>query len=371
MTQDWQSAVDSSLVKRLMRPLVQPGAIGSQLGDSILARTEQMTSHLPLLVQFAQRQAGVFQPEQIPIVYAQPSSSVQVVHSPVETASETVTKPLTIVQATLISNSTLNDYTSNSTNLSIGESKREYLNDYTSNATNLSIRESRQEYSNNYTSNATNLSVGELRREPEFLMQAGSTDAIASPNPPRSSNLSSQNPAIVYAQQISNELQLDRPNQILTVHPQILGNPILQSHPEFRDLERKLLPQVIPTRPNKSDPPASTSPPIITVRTGTEAAPPAATWQTRNLNETATTLPIVFAQPNLATPAASEPSARNPPERSQFSEFTSSFPPVTDTFPPPPSPPPINLDTLTTQVERKILRRLVVESERRGQTRWR
>ncbi|MCU0551549.1 MAG: hypothetical protein MUC48_19575 [Leptolyngbya sp. Prado105] len=364
--QAWQSAVDSNLVKRLMRPLVQPGAIGSQLGDSILARTEQMTSHLPLLVQFAQRQAGIFQPEQIPIVYAQPSSSVQVVHSQIETASE----PLTIVQATLVSNSTLNDYTSNTTNLSIGESRQEYLSNDTSNATNLRIRESRQENLNNYTSNATNLKAGELRREPEFLMQAGSTDAIASSSPPRSSSLSSQNLAIVYAQNISKPFQSDLPNQMLTVHPRILGNPKLQSHPELRDSGQKPLPQVTPTRPKKSDPPASTSPPILTIRTGTEAAPPATPWQTRNLNETATTLPIVFAQPNLATPlATSEPSSRTPPELAQFSEFTSSFPPVTDTSPPP--APPINLDILTTQVERKILRRLVVESERRGQTRWR
>ncbi|MBD1823549.1 hypothetical protein H6F51_13760 [Cyanobacteria bacterium FACHB-DQ100] len=364
--QAWQSAVDSSLVRRLMRPLVQPGAIGSQLGDSILARTERMTNHLPLLVQFAERQAGVFQPEQIPIVYAQPSSSVQVVHSHIETASE----PLTIVQAALISNSTLNDYTSNAMNLSIEDSKQEHLNNYTSNATNLSIRESRQEPLNNYTSNATNLSVGELRREPEFLLRTESADAIASPSPPRSPSLSSQTPPIVYAQNISKPFQSDRPNPIPTVHPQILGTPTLQSPPELRDLGQKPLPQVTPTRPKTSDPPASTSPPIITVRTGTEAAPPAATWQTRtHLNETATTLPIVFAQPNLATPSP-QSSSRTPPELAQFSEFPSS-PSLTDTFSSPPPPPPINLDTLTTQVERKILRRLVVESERRGQTRWR
>lgn len=347
--QDWQSAVDSSFVRRLMRPLVQPGAIGSQLGDSILARTEQMTNHLPLLVQFAERQVGVFQPEQIPIVYAQPSRSVESVEV-VPSHTQTTTEPLTIVQATLIANSTLNDYASS--------------------PTNLSIKELRQEHFNHSTSNSTSLSVGELRREPEFLQQAGSADVIASPSPPRSSNLSSQNPSIVYAQKITNEFQTNLSNQTLTVRPLALGSPKSQSPPKLSDSQSKPLPQVTPTNSKKTNPPALASPPTITIRTGTEAAPPAATWQTRtHLNETATTIPIVFAQTNPASPSP-QPSSRTPPELPQFSEFPSTVsPPLTDTFSAP--PPPINLDTLTTQVERKLLRRLVVESERRGQTRWR
>lgn len=363
-----------------MRPLVQPGAIDSQLGNSILARTEQMTNHLPLLVQFAQRQVGVFQPEQIPIVYAQPSSSVEVVQSHTETILKTTTEPLTIVQATLISNSTLNSDTSHLT----------ALNNATSHSTNLRLR---QENFSHYTSNSTNLSAGELRREPEGLQQAGSADAIASPSPsrssdlssqnpsivyaqtgsntffspPQSSNLSLQNPPIVYAQTSSNAFQRDRSSQTLMVRPLRLGT---LKPSELRDLQGKSLPQVTPTAPNKSDPSTSTSPPIITVRTGTETVSPGATWQPRiHLNETATTIPIVFAQPNPATPS-SQLSSRTPPELSQFSEFASSVSaPLTDTFSAP--PPPINLDTLTTQIERKLLRRLVVESERRGQTRWR
>jgi hypothetical protein len=364
-TQDWQAAVDSSLVRRLMRPLVQPGAIESQIGDSILARTERMTNHLPLLVQFAQRQVGIFQPEQIPIVYAQPSSSIQVVQA----YPKTTTEPLTIVQATLISNSTLNDSSSNLTT----------LNDSISNSTNLNVREVRQEHFNHYTT-STNVRIGEVRQESEFLPQKGSADAIAVSNPP----------PIVYAQNVSHEF--DRSTHTFIVRPQSLAKTNLQNRTELRDLGGKSFLQATPassqksdlsastsppivavTSSQKSDLPGSTSPPIIPVRTGTEAASPAATWQTRTpLNETATTIPIVFAQSNPAT-ASTQATSRTPSELSQLSEFPSSiFPPSPDTFSSSPPPlPPINLDTLTSQVERKLLRRLVVESERRGQTRWR
>lgn len=343
MPQDWQSVVDSSLVRRLMRPLEQPGAIGHQLGNAILARTEQMTSHLPLLVQFAQRQVGVFQPDQIPIVYAQPSSSVEVINSHTETSIE----PLTIVQATLISNMTSNDYTSSSTNLSFGESRQEHTH------------------------------LTNLNRVRSQFFQQGTTNAIAAPISQQSS--SSQNLSIVYAQTISNEFKNDRSNQRLTVRPLTLETSKVQSPAKLEPSQGTSLPQVTPIRPVSPITPIITvrntateaPPPIITVRTGTEADPPEGTWQTRtHLNETATTLPIVFAQPNPA-PTPSQSTSKAQAELPQASEFLSFFPPVTETFSAPPSTPPINLDTLTTQVERKLLRRLVVESERRGQTRWR
>ena len=70
----WQEVLDPRLTERLLRPLVRPGRIDTQMSPSIIARYQRLANRLPLLTQLNQRQtheAG-FQTEALPIVYAQP-----------------------------------------------------------------------------------------------------------------------------------------------------------------------------------------------------------------------------------------------------------------------------------------------------------
>jgi hypothetical protein len=72
--QSWQEALDLPLTQRLLRPAVQPGLARSQLAGAILARSQRLTGHLPLLGQVVQRYrtAEDLAAGQVPIVYARP-----------------------------------------------------------------------------------------------------------------------------------------------------------------------------------------------------------------------------------------------------------------------------------------------------------
>ncbi len=71
-TGGWQDGLDAALVARLIRPLVQPGVIRSDLADGILTRTERMANRLPLLgeVMSRLRPEGQRVIPTVPIVYA-------------------------------------------------------------------------------------------------------------------------------------------------------------------------------------------------------------------------------------------------------------------------------------------------------------
>jgi hypothetical protein len=74
MSQDLVAAIDPKLLWRLLRPIERPGVINTDMGWEIVARSHNFTNRLPLLSHLTQRwnrQIG-FQGEQIPIVYAQP-----------------------------------------------------------------------------------------------------------------------------------------------------------------------------------------------------------------------------------------------------------------------------------------------------------
>lgn len=68
----WQDALDSHLTRRLIRPLVQPGVMDARMARVIIARSQRLNNRLPLLTQLQGRGvARNLSPEQIPIVYAQ------------------------------------------------------------------------------------------------------------------------------------------------------------------------------------------------------------------------------------------------------------------------------------------------------------
>jgi hypothetical protein len=53
--QSWQASLDQRLIKRITRPLIQPGTIERQLPRRLFERTQQMTGRLPLLTGLLQR----------------------------------------------------------------------------------------------------------------------------------------------------------------------------------------------------------------------------------------------------------------------------------------------------------------------------
>ncbi|NEQ88309.1 MAG: hypothetical protein F6K26_52795 [Moorea sp. SIO2I5] len=72
--QTWSDSLNPQLTRRLLRPIVSPGVIGTQVAGSIISRVQGMTNGLPLMAKLIQRQHRLQgqSAEAVPIVYAQP-----------------------------------------------------------------------------------------------------------------------------------------------------------------------------------------------------------------------------------------------------------------------------------------------------------
>ena len=72
--QTWSESLNPQLTRRLLRPVVSPGVIGTQVAGSIISRVQGMTNQLPLMAKLIQRQQRLEgqSAEAVPIVYAQP-----------------------------------------------------------------------------------------------------------------------------------------------------------------------------------------------------------------------------------------------------------------------------------------------------------
>ena len=71
----WQDALEPQFVRRVTRPLWQAGITNSQMTNTIFGRSDRIYNRLSLLTQQMQRwgRNSTLQPEQVPIVYAQPA----------------------------------------------------------------------------------------------------------------------------------------------------------------------------------------------------------------------------------------------------------------------------------------------------------
>ena len=352
---NWQTALDLNLVRRLMRPLHQPGAISPDLGNAIIARIERMTNHLPLLVQFAQRQPGVFQPDQIPIVYAQSSNLIQVVNS----HSEVFTEPSTVIQAKLISNITLINSTSDATQLNLDSQNSpiiftQLLQD-TSSQVPSALNQLFQSNSQSFAASVSPSSQPDSQINRFNIVQAKSTSITApiSIEEQMTWRLAQNATAIELHSSDLQSVQGATP-------PKSLRPP--SEELTLRSSQRKPIPPL----------------PVVSVRLGIDASTPIVDGRSKShLNERAIATPLIFTHAN-ATPTPRQPTSSFPSQSpSDFREpyrtrlephFSAS---LTETASSDAPKTPLNIDALTTQVERKLMRRLVIESERRGHTRWR
>jgi len=73
---NWQDGINTQLLRRLIRPLAQPGTIEMSISQGIIERSDRFLNRLPLLSQQMQRWGNfnTESSESIPIVYAQPIS---------------------------------------------------------------------------------------------------------------------------------------------------------------------------------------------------------------------------------------------------------------------------------------------------------
>ncbi|QLE58021.1 hypothetical protein [Nostoc sp. TCL26-01] len=89
---DWRDAINEELVHRLTRPLRQPGMMQMGMSRRIINRCDRFLNRLPLLNQQMQRwgNTNTLSSELLPIVYAQPASTV----SPVQTTANIIQRKL-------------------------------------------------------------------------------------------------------------------------------------------------------------------------------------------------------------------------------------------------------------------------------------
>ena len=104
--QTWQESLNPQLAQRLIRPLVQPGVINTQIARKIIERSQRFTNRLPLLANRRWASVNSLQSGQTPIVYAQGQPPV----TSTESGQESLDSPsleadkLPVVQAKLVSN---------------------------------------------------------------------------------------------------------------------------------------------------------------------------------------------------------------------------------------------------------------------------
>ncbi len=357
-SQNWQTAIDAQLIRRLMRPLYRPGAISPDLGNGIIARIERMTNHLPLLVQFAQRRAGLFQPDQIPIVYAQPAKSVQVFNTYSAPAAEPST---TTVQSNIQANIQTNIFSTTAVTNPASEPTEPSL------------------IFQNVPLVPAPVSSDQSPQVPIVLNQSSRPEQSKTPSAETAlPNLTPQiKPVQAKSTALSAPFSIQEQIRWRLAQPETPREPIRQASEGVNGRWQ--------SRPDESPqaPPVS-SLPVVSVSSGADALSPMVEIKSpsllseRALNKPSRSTPLIFTQ-SAATPSPTQPTAtipsyppslptfdeREPPRSRQFS---SSF---TETNISDIPQAPVNIEALTTQVERKLMRRLVIESERRGQNRWR
>ncbi len=112
----WQNTLNPQLVQRLMRPIVQPGVIGSALADQIRSRSDRWSNRLPLLTQITQqhRLSEGSPAGQPPIVYAQPVAAEMTSESAAQPSTPSATRSdrPTVIQAKFASSAPTNHSTS-------------------------------------------------------------------------------------------------------------------------------------------------------------------------------------------------------------------------------------------------------------------
>jgi hypothetical protein len=396
----WQESLNSQLLHRLFRPL-QPGVLDGKIGRDILARTERMTSRLPLLITLAERQVGIVG-DTMPMVYAQAAiaSDPQLPNDPALPA-----QPPTVIQAKLMpeAETVMNRTIAVPVNAPVNGEQfpfREALPRGFSGSPSMPIVDSggerpivmgtalsgllnrfkelpsRPPYGKQATSPAPSPMLGEGEPSQNIVLPLQSPssalgEGLATAAFKKRVRAKPWTPPLT-AQSTQNNIIINHPitNNILNHTSNITPRSIVQAKSTQTPRSQTLINSsqtLINSLPTASaNQPSSTTPhnPKITVPITAEMRSP----QHRSPPN-----PFVFpTQPPILQSTSTEQSSERHLELSTEQRITSMNPnpiafPITDHSP---LPPPIDLEALTTKIERKLVKRLAVERQRRGQS-WR
>lgn len=385
----WSDALDLQLARRLIRPMVQPGVIDARMARVIIARSQSLNNRLPLLTQLQRRgvTATSLQPGQIPIVYAQllPREAEEVggtkaAKPPVvqpkfaRPSNSSVGKILPVEPSLpIIQNSNFSvpqiqrkiDGNQTPIDASRGASANPTDNSSISpSPSKLPIVQAKFDAAD--TPSLSNLSLPVVptpgistaqlpKKQQEKKVYGLSNDVSAPPISP-----------------VRNLFPFDLPTpEIPIVYAQLLGENSQRSAPPVNQLPVvKITPNLNSLSPHQSDPLVFSLSSANTLQQTSAINPKRIETNPyqvalRQGNQIADKLPI-----NRATEQTHETTVIQ-------NTTTNSSQPITGihrnhTINPKTHPQQtIDLDALADKVERKLMRRLVVESERRGQKQWR
>lgn len=429
----WQHSLDSQWVQRLLHPLNQPGLIKLDIGQGIIRRSDRFLARLPLLSQQLQRWHSVneLSVESVPIVYAQSRGveARQTELSPgspeVQALNFTLTDKMP-VPVNRVPSDTFND------TFGAVQARNDSPNDTFAavQAKNDSPVVTPQP-TVNAIPGTSNLPLQAKRSvfSPAIATSSKSMPSPASSNAIQSPSASIEGsktptpllsaPEIVVPLSVLNPVL---PNRELSLTHQVLRSseplPIAQAIAQSARpsaINRPLV-KVLPSplvsreRPNKASEPTHLIPlssltdsssthfsrqetpadafPLTSESNQQRILPIVKSTTTANPQPLRDRLPVVSAnQPEniqakappllLATKTTPGQNASSLPQKQNLEQvsplpqiFAASAPPSETAISTLATPPPrIDLDALTHQVERKLMRRLVIESERRGKAR--
>ncbi|MEG3936007.1 MULTISPECIES: hypothetical protein [unclassified Microcoleus] len=424
----WQDGIDQKFQARLMRPLEKPGLINtSKLAGAIISRSQRLSDRLPLLALMERRWSSVTtqSANHLPLVYAQPlpipdNNGEKVNLSETSSVPKVHRKEVPIIQAkfapgsesTLLHNlprqssqlSEVNDQKQNHIPESISETLAEslvYINSGSKNLDNIGQpNQSANPINSNSNLEFSKISVNQLPVIQAKLDSATQSADILSPSRPGKSVSSelgkSTLPLVKFtpdsiSEMVSptaplfGEIMADRVltnegygstvkvinqatktrNMLLTPteelgakkteltgrNSQLLVKPNIV--PSWEGLDTQLL-WSVPPLPSTRTVAANGSQDLVSkqYRPGEKAE-----------QRKATEVAIARTVPHTDT----NNSARTFPNSSASSAIQVQYSSPIQTS----SQTQIDLDSLADKVERKLIRRLAIESERRGQKRWR
>jgi hypothetical protein len=430
----WQEAIAPEFQERLMRPLVKPGVIDkAQLAGSILSRSERFANRLPLVSQLESRFSGVknLPTGQVPIVYAQPLSGESKVANTATPGNSPASGQVSraIVQAKFAPAPSKNASTSPSAIAPSTQQPSSPLPVVRSQSVEpISAQQNLDSVAPSTGQNAIAPST-QQPSSPLPVVRSQNVEAISASQ--KQEPAQSKRLPIVYAEPLTNEVSnLDNSLTVANSQPlqtQVNPLPVVQprssrsqqttqsQNPTTASPSPSSIPQ---TTENYSQPTGETksSIPIVQitnpVRSWLEPQPhPLLKNQAAantNPNQTfsretavgATNLgtPLVFSTPPSLTgqgQPANNSGFTSPQQNSEVGQanynpataITTVSQQITPNYNRSPavesarsegnntpnnnSPTKIDVDALADKVERKLMRRLVIENERRGQTRWR
>jgi len=384
---------DPKLLQRLTRPLIQPGVISPRMARKIILRSQRFANHLPLLA-IAQRHYNVaeLKTEQLPIVYAQSRQNEAQTESGISLGinadaqtSQPEASQRTVVQAKFASLKSPTSLTVNPAPQAVVSQQQNPTNtpplssslplhsapiqgNLESESVPIVYAQSRQDEAQTASGISLEANADAQTSQPEASQPLVVQAKFVSAKSPASLgvNLDTQ-PVIPQQQNPINTLPLSSPLPLHSVpnHGNLASESVPIVYAQSRQDEAvKTLMNTVATEEAIATPHQPSPPRKLVVR------------ETR-INSAKSNTPLVFSTPPVLAPQASQELPNRTIQEFSPISMNPERLPVNPQSPPSPnlrtqvnnsntSAPQIDIDALAAKVERKLMRKLIVENERRG-----